>query len=140
MVVNRRIIIDAGPIVAAINGRDQWASTTVKLFSELTKPFYTCEAVISEACHLLTGFYKGRILVMEMVASGVIRLDFKLSEEIDLVTQLMKKYDDIPMSLADACLVRMSELHFSKVFTFDGDFRIYRHKVNQNIPLIVIAS
>lgn len=77
---------------------------------------------------------------MEMVARGVIRLDFKLSEEIDLVTRLMKKYDDIPMSLADACLVRMSELNYSKVFTFDGDFQIYRHKVDQNIPLIGIDS
>jgi len=41
------------------------------------------------------------------------------------------------MSLADACLVRMSELHAdSPVLTLDDDFRIYRKNKRQAIPIL----
>ncbi|HNG34544.1 MAG TPA: pilus assembly protein, partial [Blastocatellia bacterium] len=53
------------------------------------------------------------------------------------VSKLLEKYADVPMSFADACLVRMSELYpDSAVFTLDSDFKIYRRNGRQAIPLI----
>lgn len=49
----------------------------------------------------------------------------------------MRRYADVPMSLADACLVRMSELSDdASVLTLDSDFRIYRRLGRQAIPLL----
>ncbi len=50
----------------------------------------------------------------------------------------MRRYQSVPMSIADACLVRMSEIYTqSSVITLDSDFRIYRKNRNQEIPVIM---
>jgi len=137
MTGNKRVVVDAGPIVAVVHDRDQWHATAVALFSQLPKPFYTCESVVSEACYLLEGLSRHREQVMGLIAAGVIKLDFALVHEVERVRGLMKKYDDVPMSLADACLVRMTELtEQSMLFTFDGDFQIYRRNRGQRIETI----
>ena len=64
-------------------------------------------------------------------------MDFALEEEVTTVAASVERYADVPMSLADACLVRMSELRTdSRVFTLDDDFRLYRRNGRQTIPLI----
>lgn len=50
---------------------------------------------------------------------------------------LSKKFRDVPMSLADACLVRMTETERSVALTLDSDFRIYRRNRNQLVPTIL---
>ncbi len=68
---------------------------------------------------------------------GLVRLDFNLGSHLFSVTALMRKYRDTPMSLADACLIRMSELHsHCRVFTLDSDFQRYRRHGRQTLPLI----
>jgi predicted nucleic acid-binding protein len=68
-------------------------------------------------------------------------MDFSLSDEVETVQTLIKKYDNVPMSLADACLVRMSELiDNSVVFTLDSDFHIYRKNGKRKIDLIIPDS
>ena len=72
------------------------------------------------------------------VKAGALMVSFDLKENIDEVHHLMRKYADIPMSLADACLVRMSEIHIgSSILTLDHDFRIYRKNGRQVIPTIM---
>jgi predicted nucleic acid-binding protein len=105
-------------------------------FRSLPKPFYTCESVISEALFLLKREPGGKDKALSLISEGVVQLDFSLSEELEAVRVLLKKYESVPMSLADACLVRMSELSNSRVFTFDSDFRIYRRFGRQRIPLV----
>ena len=121
-----RVIIDADAIVATLNERDQWHGIAAPAFNQPPKPFYTCEAVISEACFLAG---KRRCGVIGLIEDGIVELRFSLSTEVGAIGSLMKKYANVPMSLADACLVRMTELHAeSVVFTFDTDFDIYlRH-------------
>jgi predicted nucleic acid-binding protein len=69
-----------------------------------------------------------------------VRLSFDLHDHLESVSHLISKYHDTPMSLADACLVRMSELHTnSRVFTLDSDFKLYRRNNRQTIPLIFPA-
>ncbi|MCH7990512.1 MAG: hypothetical protein IID46_15330 [Planctomycetes bacterium] len=68
----------------------------------------------------------------------MIQLGFNLQDEIETVTALMLRYSNFPMSLSDACMVRMAELHpESKVWTLDSDFRHYRKNRRQNIPLLI---
>jgi hypothetical protein len=67
-----------------------------------------------------------------------ITIPFSLTNEMAEVEVLMKRYENVPMSLADACLVRMSELiPGSVILTLDSDFRIYRKNRNEAIDLII---
>ena len=131
------ILADSGVITAFLNEQDQWHKPVKDIFLRLPKPFITCEAVITEVCYLLRSTFIGEKAVLDFIANDVLRIDFSLSAEVERVISLMKKYEDIPMSLADACLVRMSELHTdSAVFTLDSDFQIYRRDRNRPISYI----
>lgn len=75
---------------------------------------------------------------MELINDGLIEIPFHLNEEVTEIRELMKRYQSVPMSLADACLVRMSELiKDNYVLTLDSDFRIYRRNKKEAIELII---
>lgn len=135
---NAPIIADTGVIVGLIYEKDQWHEFAAEQAANLPVPYFTCEAVITEACFLLQDVSDGEQKVLQMIERGVLQIDFSLSDEVQMVKILMKKYKDVPMSLADACLVRMSELiDNSVVFTVDSDFRIYRKNGKKEISLII---
>jgi predicted nucleic acid-binding protein len=134
--VINRVLVDAGAIVGALSQRDQNFAKAGPKFRFLPKPFYTCEPVITEALFLMKSESGGKEKTLGLLSQGILQLDFSLGDQLEAVRALMKKYDSVPMSLADACLVRMSELNNSQVFTFDSDFRIYRRFGRQRIPLI----
>jgi predicted nucleic acid-binding protein len=93
--------------------------------------------VVSEACYLLAETRSGGAPVLEMVARGALDTSFPLADHVRQVRALMKKYADQPMSVADACLVRMAEVHGqSAVLTLDRDFAVYRKHGRQVIPLL----
>lgn len=132
-----KILADSGVITAFLHRQDQWHDSVKGIFLKLPKPFITCEAVITEVCYLLRSTFIGEKAVLEFIANDVLRIDFSLSAEVERVLSLMKKYEDVPMSLADACLVRMSELYTdSAVFTIDSDFQVYRRDRNKSVPCI----
>lgn len=107
-------------------------------FAELAGPCVTCEAVLTESFHLLTKVRGGSAALRQALRDGLITLDFDLRTEMTAVLELMERYSDLPMSLADACLVRMTELNSgARIFTLDEDFRIYRR--NRAEPIEVIA-
>lgn len=132
------VIGDTSAIVAAIKRNEQhheWARTK---FKELPQPIITCEAVVSECLFLLKPRPDVQQDLLTLVASGVIKIDFSLSDDIERVIELTKKYENVPMSLADACLVRISEIKpESAVFTLDSDFSVYRKNRMIQIPLIM---
>jgi len=129
------VLLDTGPLVAFCSARDVFHEWACEQFKDLRPPFATCEPVLTEACFLLRS---RRDAVLKMMACGAIQAGFRLDIEHGRVQQLMGKYANVPMSLADACLVRMSELHAnSAVLTLDSDFRIYRRNGRQVIPLIM---
>jgi uncharacterized protein len=133
-----KIIADTGVLTAFLDKRDFWHSWVLENFKTLPKPFVTCEAVIAETSHLLQNVFNGQEMLLSLLESGLIELDFSLSNEVSDVKTLMKKYADVPMSLADACLVRMCEIkHNSLIFTLAGDFRIYRKNGKDEISLII---
>jgi uncharacterized protein len=71
------------------------------------------------------------------VSRGVVRLGMALGDEITAVQALFERYDNVPASLADACLIRLSELYERcRVMTLDADFHIYRRHGRKVIPVI----
>ena len=100
-------------------------------------PLITCEAVITEASYLLGRAFGSADALFEAIGRRAVSIQFTLSEELTSVRRLMKRYVNLPMSLADACLVRMSELFSdSAMFTLDRAFSAYRRHGRQHIPLI----
>ncbi len=133
-----RAVVDTGPLVAFLDTRDPHHAWAAETFNRHALPLLTCEAVLSEACFVL-GQAKGRQnAVMGLVSRGVLAIGFRLAPEFEAVRKLMAKYASVPMSLADACLVRMTELDGrASVVTFDGDFRVYRRNGRQAVPVLM---
>lgn len=133
----QQVVLDTGPLVAFIDQRDRWHSWSAAELSKIESPLLTCEAVISEACFLVRTVYGGKDAIMGLLEDGLIQIPFRLAEEHSDIRELLNRYQSVPMSLADACLVRMSEMLVrSTVLTLDSDFGIYRMHRNQVIPLI----
>jgi predicted nucleic acid-binding protein len=131
------VALDAGPLVALLDRNDPWHEWARAQLDSLTEPMLTCEAVLSEAAFLLEHSDPGHRRLMGLLNEDIVRLAFDLDDHLNAVATLMSKYDDVPISLADACLVRMSEIHDrAHVFTLDSDFKRYRRHGRQAIPLI----
>jgi len=136
--MRKRVLMDTGPLVASINRRDRYHSWVRDRLGEIAPPMFTCEPVLAEACFLLQDIPAGSAAVLELVERGVLRVEFQLPSHVRSLAALIAKYSNVPMSLADACLVRMTELHEdSVVMTLDGDFLIYRRHGRQAIPVLM---
>jgi uncharacterized protein len=133
----KEILADTGPLVAYLDRSDRDHAWAKEVFSEITRPLLTCEAVIAEALFLLRRGGIGPNGLLDLVRRGLLVPKFDLRQEIASIQQLMKNYHDVPMSLADACLVRMAEIFSdAKVMTLDSDFVVYRKSRRKVIPLI----
>lgn len=129
-------ILDTGPLVAFVNARDGHHGWAKAALGAVRPPLYTCEAVLSEASFLLQRGGIDATIPVEMLRRGLLDASFSLPDQTTRVTELMGRYSDQPMSLADACLVRMSELHSDcMVLTLDSDFSIYRRHGRRRIPV-----
>jgi uncharacterized protein len=134
----KTVLIDSGSIVAALRRRDQHHAWAKAQFEAATDPFVTCEAVISESHFLLERVPGGKEALYGLIQRGIVLLGFSFSDQLAETVRLIFRYRDTPMSLADACLVRMAELHSDAVvFTTDSDFRIYRKSNRQTVPLLM---
>ena len=131
------IILDTGPWVALHCKDDKYHQWSKTRFSEYPGPFLTCEAVVAETCFLLAreGFDPARAL--SLIECGSVKIAMTLGEQVTAVKSLFERYDNVPASLADACLIRLSELYEpGKILTLDRDFHIYRRKGRKVIPII----
>lgn len=124
-----------------MNARDTHHAWAREMFAKLEPPVFTCEAVLTEVQHLLSERGGDPLTVLRWVRDGIVRLDFSVAEETQRPLQLQQAYRDVPMSLADACLVRMAELRSeARVLTIDSDFRLYRKNRRQIIPLLAPST
>lgn len=136
--MKRSVLLDTGPLLALIDARDQHHNWVESQFADIEPPLVTCEAVLAEACFLAQRELRSCESLLALFTTGVVRLSFSLEQNWSEVTAFMRRYANVPMSLADACLVRMSELvEVCSVLTFDRDFRIYRRNRRQMIPLLI---
>jgi predicted nucleic acid-binding protein len=132
------VLVDTGVLVALIDPdtrEHQWVQQWTR---RLPQPFQTSEPVLTETAFLLArdGFDADELFAL--AEAGVIQVGLRFEDERASLRQLMARYRNVPMSLADATLVRLAELNDqSRVFTLDADFRIYRRHRSKLIPVLM---
>jgi hypothetical protein len=122
------ILIDAGPIVAVLHRDDHNHERCVRALRTLREPLATAWPVLTEAMYLLGFSWEAQDALWEMIDGGVLRLTSLDADDGPRMRELMRKYRDLPMDLADAALVRLAEREgLRRVFTIDRrDFSVYR--------------
>jgi predicted nucleic acid-binding protein len=135
----RRVLVDSGPIVALLNRQDRHHDWAKREIGKLYDPLLTCEAVLSEVFFLLSRIRGGHSLLIGLLRDGLVlaNANFSYADQSTEILRHLERYANVPMSFADACLVRMSETERDCiVFTTDRDFLTYRRHRRQAIPLI----
>ena len=132
------ILLDTGPLVALLSKDDAGHARAEKVFLECSPPFHCCEAVIAEACFLMAKIdIKGPAEVVALGRKGVYETSFSVEKHWANIEALLRKYANVPISLADACLIRCAEIHQeARIFTFDSDFAVYRWARNRRFQLL----
>jgi len=131
-------LLDTGPLVAAFRkpqDRDPFTPWASGLMRSLPYPFFTCDAVLTEAAHFLRSPAK----LIEAVKRGLLVSRFDTQAAAPRLAELVEKYADHPMDFADACLVCMCEqTRDCKLVTIDhADFSVYRRHGREPIPLLL---
>lgn len=136
--MNGVLLLDTGPLVAFLAAGTRYTAWAQKEWNHVAPPMLTCEPVLTEAAFILKREGIDADAIFTLLERGIIRVALHIEEERADLRALMRRYRSRPMSLADACLVRLSELNPSaKVFTLDSDFRVYRRHGNRAIPLLM---
>jgi predicted nucleic acid-binding protein len=132
------ILVDAGPLTALLNPNEQWHAWARDTMRRLAAPLLTTEPVLTEAFYLLRRDGCDADELFALAEDGVIKIGLRFEDERASLRDLMASYRDVPMSLADATLVRLAELNEdARVFTLDADFRIYRRHRRKIIPVLM---
>lgn len=132
--MGKYVIVDASFLVALWRKDDEKHAWAVEKARKFPPPWLTCESAMSEADHLLSP--DGCASLRLAFRRGALSIAIPGGDGFAGVLDLLDKYKDVPMSVADACLVRLSEVHpNSVVLTTDSDFRIYRRNGRRAIPL-----
>jgi uncharacterized protein len=134
----RAAIVDTGPLVAFLDRAERNHRWVIARIEELDPPLLVCEPVLAEAMHLLARFTGARNALFGLLENGALRVAFSVDEHIVALRKLHQKYRDRPMSLADACIVRMAEIYEQHaVLTLDSDFSVYRR--HGRVPIAIIS-
>lgn len=122
------ILVDTGPLVALIHEDDNEHRACKDAFASFNEPLGTVWPVLTEAIYLLSFSWEAHTALMEMIETGAVEILPLGVADIPRIRELMRKYRDLPMDLADAALVRVAERErLRRVFTIDRrDFQIYR--------------
>jgi uncharacterized protein len=132
-----RAIVDTGPLVAFFDRSERHHAWVAERIEALEPPLLVCEAVLTEAAYLLSRYPKAQDALLNLIENGALVVTFRVEEHVADVRKLLQKYRDTPMSLADACVVRMAELHeHHAVMTLDSDFTVYRKHGRMPLTLV----
>ncbi len=132
------VLMDAGPLTALLNPNDVWHAWARDTMRRLPAPLLTSEPVLTEVSFLLRREGCDADELFALAEDRVIKIGLRFEDERAALRDLMARYRDVGMSLADATLVRLAELNDdSRVFTLDADFRIYRRHRNKIIPVLM---
>ena len=130
-------LLDTGPLVALLDSRDRHHRWAVETFAARPDAMVTCEAVLTEACFLVARWPAAVDEVFARIKEKVLQVE-SMTSEADAVHGLMRRYRNVPASYADACLIRLSELHpGAGLLTVDSDFRVYRRNGRRAIPVLM---
>jgi predicted nucleic acid-binding protein len=131
------VLADAGPLVALFNRNDRQHAWALARFREFTQPLVTAEPVLTESFYLLQRVPGGKEKLLALWQRGLVVSGLSAEAEKPSLLGFMRRYGDVPASLADACLVRLTEIHpRCRVWTLDADFHVYRRHGRQAIPVL----
>jgi uncharacterized protein len=134
-------IVDTGPLVAFFDRSERHHRWSTERSKKLELPLLVCEPVLAEAMHLLARYWRAHDALFELVQNGAPRVAFRIDEHVDALRNLLRKYPDTPMSLADTCIVRMAEINQRHaVLTLDSDFSVYRKHGRAPLTLLHPAA
>jgi predicted nucleic acid-binding protein len=126
------VLLDTGFIVALLDRSENFHKTCAQAVREVEAPLVTCEAVITESCYLLRSLSGASEAVIENITAGIFQVPFQLSRDTAGVKQILRKYKDRKIDLADACLIRLADqFGTADILTLDRDFAIYRWGKNK---------
>jgi uncharacterized protein len=130
-------IVDTGPLVAFFDRAERHHDWVAERIEKLEAPLLVCEPVLAETMYLLARHSRAQDALFELLQNGALSIAFRIAEHVEGVRILLNKYRNIPISFADACVVRMAELHEEHVvLTLDSDFSVYRKR--GRVPLTLI--
>ena len=132
------VVVDTGPIVALLDADEANHAWVVERLEQIRPPLLTCEAVLTEAAFLVRRLGGDPAVVIDLVRRGMLTVTRLFDDDAEPIARLMRRYANTPMSLADACLVRIVErTAHATLLTLDSDFLIYRQKGRRLIPLLI---
>jgi uncharacterized protein len=132
-----RVIVDTGPLVALLNRSDMAHAWVVWQLRETSPPMITCEAVLAEATYLTRQVAGARAALIEMIGEEFLMIGMGVADHHSALLTMIRRYADVPMSLADACLVRLAEIFpQSAILTLDSDFSVYRKNGRKVIDVL----
>jgi len=135
------VLLDTGFIVALLDRSESFHKTCARAVREVQAPLVTCEAVITESCYLLRNLSGASEAVIENIAAGIFQIPFQLSRDTPGVKQVLRKYKDRKIDLADACLIRLADqFGTGDILTVDQDFAIYRWGKNKSFRMLPSAD
>lgn len=130
-------IVDTGPLVAFFDRAERHHRWVAARIEELDPPLLVCEPVLAETMYLIAPYSGAQDALLDLLQRGALHVALRIEEHVAAIRGLLRKYRDTPMSLADACIVRMAEIHDDHaVLTLDSDFSIYRK--HRRTPITVI--
>lgn len=125
-------------IVALLDRRDAGHQRSTRALELVDRPLVTCEAVVTESCHLLRHISGAADEVLRNLQHGTFQIGFELSTSVDAIGALMRKYADTYIDFADACLIHMAdELNTCDILTLDSDFLHYRWRRTRRFNLLI---
>jgi predicted nucleic acid-binding protein len=133
------ILCDASPLVSLVNRKDPHHPRCVAALPKLSSPLLTTWPCFTEAMYLLYRYagWLGQQELWDYIANKFLIIHFNTESEQRRMQELMERYRDIPMDLADASLVAVAEvLKQRQIFTLDSDFHIYRMYGNITFDIV----
>ena len=122
------VLVDTGPLVALLDRSDPDHVACQETLSSLNDSMVSVWPVITEAMYMLRAYGQAQEALWEMIEAGAVEILPLGVDDVPRMKELMSKYRDLPMDLADAALVRVAERErLRRIFTLDRrDFQIYR--------------
>jgi predicted nucleic acid-binding protein len=124
----RAVLVDAGPLVALLDRSDPHHDACVGALGQIRDPLVTVWPAFTEAMYLLGDSWVAQKALWSRLETGGLALAPLDAGDAPRLCELMEKYRDLPMDLADAALVRIAERdQVSRIFTLDHrHFTVYR--------------
>ncbi len=136
----KSILIDAGPLIALFDKSDSYHLQALAFIKKLEASLLTTWPVITEACHMLDYSVQTQLNLLQWIERGGLKLVDITDNEVSRIIELTRKFDDVPMDLADASLIVASELKgIRSIASIDADFYIYRDIRNRYLSNVFMS-